>query len=200
MFPDLYLMRHGQTVWNTETRLQGRLDSELTELGRSQARDLAGLVGPIHATRFSSPQGRAVATARLAFNGKGFRRDARLAEIDTGDFTGQRLDDLASEYPEIFDGDQLDWYDKTPNGEHFDQLRDRCLSFLHDLDGPALIVTHGVTLRMLALLALGLPLDQIGRLPVEQGVVLAIRDGAHKLMRKSSHQVATGLDSPDRFG
>lgn len=43
-WPDLYLMRHGQTVWNAEGRMQGRLDSPLTPLGEAQARRLAWLV------------------------------------------------------------------------------------------------------------------------------------------------------------
>ena len=49
MYPDLYLMRHGQTVWNAEGRMQGKLDSPLNDLGiaqaQAQARLIAGLLG-----------------------------------------------------------------------------------------------------------------------------------------------------------
>ena len=65
--PDLYLMRHGQTVWNAEGRLQGRMDSPLTALGRAQARRQAQLVQGISATRYASTAGRAVETARIVY-------------------------------------------------------------------------------------------------------------------------------------
>ena len=43
-YPDLYMMRHGQTVWNAEGRMQGRMNSPLTEFGAEQARRQAWLV------------------------------------------------------------------------------------------------------------------------------------------------------------
>src|SRR5688572_21431497 len=60
MFPDLYLMRHGQTEWNLAGRLQGLRDSPLTARGIAQARRQARLIADIGAARYSSPQGRAV--------------------------------------------------------------------------------------------------------------------------------------------
>ena len=75
--PDLYLMRHGQTVWNAEGRLQGRMDSPLTALGRAQARRQAQLVRGIDAARYASNAGRAVETAGIVYGGQDFRQGAR---------------------------------------------------------------------------------------------------------------------------
>ena len=182
MYPDLYLIRHGQSVWNREGRLQGRFDSPLTETGRAQARALAPYVASLDAARLSSPQGRAVETARILF-GEDFTTDTRLAEINIGDFAGRLTQDLLNDHPQIFDGDPLDWYDRAPGGEHFAGLAARVADFLDGLRQPAIIVTHGVTLRMLRVTAMGQPLDQIGALPLEQGSVHVIRSGLHETWR-----------------
>lgn len=183
MYPDLYLMRHGQTEWNLAGRMQGRLDSPLTELGTAQAGQQARLISRITAERYSSPQGRAARTAEIAFGELAFKTDPRLCEIDTGDFTGHSIEELRQSYPEAFTGGSLDWYDRAPQGETFAQLSVRCQSFLDDLTGPALIVTHGITLRMLRVLALGIPLARLEELPVEQGAVHVVRKAAHEVWR-----------------
>ncbi|MBK4215165.1 histidine phosphatase family protein [Paracoccus caeni] len=182
-YPDLYLMRHGQTLWNAEQRMQGRLDSALTELGKTQAAALAPLVAPVEGQRWASPQGRAMATADLVFAGSDYRTDPRLVEIDVGDFSGHRFDDLRTRHPETFAGDHWAWYDRAPNGEHFAGLEARVRSFLDELQGPAVIVTHGITLRMMRLVAMGRSVAQIGELPLEQGAVHIVRSGQHETWR-----------------
>lgn len=183
MRPDLYLMRHGETRWNAQGRLQGRLDSPLTALGRQQARQQAQLLHGIEGQRFSSPQGRAVATAEIAFAGAPFQTDPRLVEIDIGDWSGHRAEILRERYPGMFAGHHLAWYDRAPGGEGFAGLRQRVAAFLDEMTQPALIVTHGITLRMLCLLAMAAPLDGIAELPVEQGVVHRVRQGRHEVLR-----------------
>lgn len=183
MYPDLYLMRHGQTVWNAEGRMQGRLDSPLTALGQRQAAAQARILGGIEALRFSSPQGRALQTARIVFGDRPFRTDDRLAEIDIGAFSGHLVEDLRARHPAVFEGCRLAWYDRAPDGEHFSGLMRRAIAFLADLPGPALIVTHGITLRMLRLVAMGLPQERLAEMPVEQGAVHLVRRGEHRILR-----------------
>lgn len=184
-FPDLYLMRHGQTEWNAQGRMQGRLDSPLTALGRAQAAQQAVIMAPLlpGLMRWSSPQGRAEETARIVFGGDDFRREPRLAEIDVGAFSGALLTDLRPRHPEVFAGDRLDWYDRAPGGEHFAGLEARARAFLDQLSGPAVIVTHGIALRMLRCLVLGWPMARLGDLSVEQGAVHALRNGRHEVLR-----------------
>jgi len=84
--PELYVMRHGETEWNRLGRWQGPFDSPLTETGQAQARDLGAMlrargVGPDAYDILTSPQGRAVRTAQLAFGEGVPRPDDRLREI-----------------------------------------------------------------------------------------------------------------------
>ncbi len=180
-WPDLYLMRHGETRWNAEGRLQGRLDSPLTELGRIQAQRQAHLIRNIDAARFSSTAGRAVETAAIVFAGQDFHRDARLQEIDIGAFAGRLWRDLCIEHPEVTAGGWLDWYDRAPGGELFAGLEARARDFLDGLRGPALIVTHGITLHMLRLIAMDLPMSRLGELPVTQGALHIVSAGRHRM-------------------
>lgn len=183
MPPDLYLMRHGESEWNAEGRLQGRLDSPLTARGRAQAQHLAGLVAGAGALRISSPQGRALQTAGIVFGDAGFTTDDRLCEIDIGPFAGQRGEDLRAAHPDLFAPPRLGWYDRIPGAEGYAGLAARCRAFLNSLDGPAVIVTHGITLRMLRLLAMGRGMAEFEDLPVEQGGVHVIRGGRHEVWR-----------------
>lgn len=193
-WPDLWLLRHGQTVWNAEGRLQGRLDSPLTATGVAQAQRQGRLVATILAggataapALWSSPQGRAVRTARIVFDGRPFGCDPRLAEIDLGAFTGARTPDLRAAHPQLFPAprpgeEPLGWYDLCPGGEGFGGLERRVRAFLTGLTGPAVIVTHGITLRMIVLVASGLPPEAIGRIPVLQGAVHHIGAGRHRVI------------------
>ncbi|SEO13445.1 probable phosphoglycerate mutase [Paracoccus alcaliphilus] len=183
MYPDLYLMRHGQTEWNLAGRLQGRLDSPLTDKGIAQAERQRGLVAGVDAARYASTQGRAQASARIVFDGAAFAGDDRLVEIDIGDHAGSSYAALRARMPEIFTGGRLDWYDRVPGGEGFSGLEARCRAFLDGLTGPALIVTHGITLRMLRVLALGWPMARLPHYSVEQGAVHVIRDGRSEIWR-----------------
>lgn len=182
-WPDLYLMRHGQTEWNLAGRLQGRLDSPLTALGRAQARRQAWLLRDLpDLARYASTAGRARQTAQIAFGGAAFTCDERLHEIDIGTLTGWSSDQVRAAHPALFDGgDSLRWYDHAPGGEHFAGLRARVRAFLDELTGPALIVTHGITLRMLRAEAMGLPQARLAEMPVLQGAVHLVSRGRHRM-------------------
>lgn len=179
-FPPLFILRHGETEWNAQNRLQGRFDSALTAAGKSQAqaqhtilktRNLVGYLA------FTSPQGRAFHTASIALDGlvDGIDTEARLREIGVGEWAGQPRADLMKQVPDAFDTFAL--YERAPGGEGFDALRARCTSFLADLQGPAILVTHGITSRMLRLIVLGLPDDALRDLPGGQGVVFHLEGG-----------------------
>ncbi len=89
----ILLMRHGETFWNREGRIQGHTESDLTPLGERQARAMAGLVADLvrhEGGRFrliSSPIGRARRTAAMVAEATGLpiEIDARLSEICCGD-------------------------------------------------------------------------------------------------------------------
>ena len=190
-YPDIYVLRHGQTEWNLAGRHQGRLDSPLTELGRAQAADqgriLSGLALDWSSVAFvSSPQGRALSTAKIVGDpfGCSLTQDARLVEISFGSCEGMTEDEIAAVFPAFADdgGDPIDRHFYVPGGESFEELSARAQSFLDDLDRPTVVVTHGITSRVLRSLAMGggrpLTLD----LPGGQGVVHAVCGGKHRTL------------------
>ena len=75
------------------------------------------------------------------------------------------------------------WYDRCPGGEGFAALEVRCRAFLMDLTGPTLVVTHGITLRMLRCLALGQAPAHLAQGVIHQGGIHVIRNGAETVMR-----------------
>jgi len=181
MLPDLHLIRHGETVWNREERLQGRRDSPLTAAGRAQAAALAPLVARLRAAPLCSPQGRAVETARLLFPGR-VATDPRLCEIDVGSFTGLRLPQLRAAHPRIFAAPGLGWYDLCPGGEGLTALAARCADLLADLTGPAILIGHGIALRMIWALATGAGPTRLHEAPLAQGTILSVAGGCSRVM------------------
>ena len=183
MFPELYIMRHGQTTWNAEGRMQGKLNAPLTALGRDQAQRQADLLAHVDLTGFDvlcSPQGRAVETAAIALARQVplIRTDDRLCEIGVGEWQGRLRTNIAG-YDAADDTPDgpLQLYDTAQRGEGFAALRSRCEGFLADLTKPSVLITHGITSRMLRCVVLGLDADRIGTLPGGQGVVFHLRDG-----------------------
>jgi len=188
--PELYILRHGQTVWNREKRMQGDLDSPLTAQGVAQARAMGallraeGVTATSHAV-YSSPLGRALHTAELALGiGRAaIRADRRLAEIGVGGWTGLTRAEIVAATPALSMATPLlDIYRAAPGGEPFARLWDRAAAVLAEIAGPAVMVTHGITARVLRAVAMGKTLADLPALPGGQGVVFRIRDGRHETL------------------
>lgn len=192
--PDLYVLRHGQTEWNRAGRLHGWRDSALTEQGelqaRTQGRILADLGVTGSAAVWVSPLGRTMATARLALPGQdptSWRQDDRLREIHVGDWTGKQRAEMEAERPELFDPSHpLGWYDHAPGGEGLAKLEERCRALLSELTQPTILITHGITSRMLRALALRLCPVDIEAVSGGQGVVHRISAGRAEVLTEKS--------------
>lgn len=185
-FPPLLILRHGETEWNVEGRLQGGLDSALTETGRAQAAQQARILETQDCDSWdwiSSPQGRACATARIAGAGRAFQTDPRLAEIAMGDWSGQLRDELRAQHPALFESDDMGWYDHAPNGEGLSALATRVQDFLNQLRAPSVLITHGITSRVLRCLATGLPYEAFETVGGGQGVVYRVENGQSTLLK-----------------
>jgi len=187
--PELWLLRHGQTEWNAAGRLQGRLDSRLTETGIAQARAQGAIlrrVLPAGVAVLSSPAGRAWRTAQIATAGLGLTvlPDPDLQEIDMGDWVGRLVDDLRAELPAGAADDPHLWKFGAPRGEGMAAMAARLNRVLERLDGPSVLVTHGVTSRVLRCLALGRPVHELAALPGGQGVVHHLRDGVARTIAR----------------
>ncbi|MCV2863842.1 histidine phosphatase family protein [Albidovulum sediminicola] len=186
--PELFVLRHGETLWNAEGRIQGALDSPLTERGIAQARRQAQILadlglGPRTHRFYVSPQGRARQTAGIVLSPLGVNPevDTRLREIAMGAYEGLTRDEIRQRFPGAFDEqDPFLWYDTAPRGEGFAALQARVENFLAGLTGPSVIIAHGMLSRFLRGAVLGLELEGIAALPGGQGVVYHLQDGHHR--------------------
>lgn len=158
---EIYFVRHGETVWNTEKRFQGLSDSPLTEKGIKQAKLLGEKLKDIDFNKFySTSLKRANDTANYI---KGKREQEveifdDFIEISMGDMEGIQQE----EFKKIFPKQQEDFffnplnYDPSPfNGESFLELRERVkkgLTKFIELNKNykrVLVVSHGATLKTL---------------------------------------------------
>ena len=152
----LHLVRHGQSTWNLERRLQGqRMDVPLTDLGRAQARDAARALADAALTAVvTSDQLRAVQTAEViaAAAGLPVRTTPLLREQGLGSLEGLRYDDLAVE--PVPDGQHISEV-RWGGGESVEQVHARLRRFVshlrasHAPDARLALVSHGDTLRVL---------------------------------------------------
>jgi broad specificity phosphatase PhoE len=187
----LFLLRHGETVWNREKRWQGRGDSPLTLRGIAQARacgealrDL--LREPAAAELHASPLFRARQTAAIVAEmldlpGERQRSSSLLAECDFGVWEGLTPDDVRERYPgAIEERSRSKWSYLLPRGESYAQVHERARRWLGELhaEGEVVVVTHGVTSRVLRGAYLGLDPEAILAVDVHpQDRIYRLSDG-----------------------
>ncbi len=139
----LLIVRHGESTWNAEHRLQGQADPPLSALGREQATALLPFLEDIPARRLSSDLARAVQTAELLGLG-GAPTDPRWREIDIGDWAGHTLDELDPDDVAAWQRGEL----APPNAETFADLQARVGEAVDELRGEdAIVVAHGGCVR-----------------------------------------------------
>ncbi len=181
----LYILRHGETEWNAAGRLQGHYDSPLTARGRAQAAEQRAILSNLDLTGYRaicSPQGRAQQTARLALEGliAEMHQDDDLREIGLGTWAGRNRAELMARCKAQ---DGFDLYELAPEGEGFQRLHARCSRFLERLGGPAVLITHGITSRMLRLILTQNPISALREMPGGQGVVFHVEGGRQKRLK-----------------
>lgn len=165
----LILIRHGETEWNREGRIQGyHADSPLTENGQLQARRLAQCLTSEHIRALhSSDSGRARQTAAPIAVAAALEvvYDAALRERNYGIFEGRTYGEVERDYPEDFRKlRSRDPRYAPPEGETVLQFRDRIVSALERVASRsggacAAVVTHGGVLGILYRHATGMPLE-----------------------------------------
>jgi glucosyl-3-phosphoglycerate phosphatase len=137
----LILVRHGQSTWNAEGRLQGQADPPLSALGREEALALAPLL-PAFDRVMTSDLRRARETAE-ALGYPDALPSAVWREIDVGEWAGRPLAELPpGEEPSWRGGDLV-----PPGAERWEELEARVADALDELDGTWLVVTHGGVIR-----------------------------------------------------
>ncbi|WP_428668618.1 histidine phosphatase family protein [Reyranella sp.] len=167
----LYMVRHGETAWNLERRMQGSKDSTLTPRGREQAAamgralavELAREPGPTIFLR--SPLGRAQETSLLVGRALGldpaeWRDDIRLAELGYGQWEGFTWPEIEIDHPDAMATWRADPEGFCPpGGETHHDLRRRSAELLAEIAASSVrtvVVSHGVSGAVMRGLHLGL--------------------------------------------
>ncbi|MGM9925472.1 MAG: histidine phosphatase family protein [Bacillus sp. (in: firmicutes)] len=185
----LYVTRHGETVWNTQQRLQGWKDSPLTEKGVHHAKLLGKRLQDIEFQAvYSSSSERTIATAEYIMGKREqpIIPDDNLREIHMGRWEGKTADELGEKEAEAYHAFfHMPHRYVAESGENYDVLQNRVLQALqrimseHD-SGDILVVTHTVVIKMLLKYANNLPLEELWGEPYIHDTsltVLEIRDG-----------------------
>lgn len=176
----LIVLRHGQTAWNAEQRIQGHLDMPLNAVGRWQAQRLAlALQGEPVAAVYASDLQRAADTAEPLASAAGLpvQRDAGLRERSFGVFEGMTFSDIEQHWPE----QARRWRERDPDfgpegGERLCDFFERSVAQVERLarrhcGQTVVLVSHGGLLDSLYRAALGVPLQAPRSWPVANAVV-----------------------------
>ncbi|WP_460795306.1 histidine phosphatase family protein [Microbacterium sp. GXF0217] len=171
------LVRHGQTDWNLDRRIQGSTDIPLNETGRGHAREAAAaLATGTHHAIYASPLVRAHETARIIAGEIGLGEPelvADLREREFGEAEGMLVADYIASYG--------DWHADVPGAESFDEVRDRALGALDliardsrrrsaPVAESVIVVAHGGVIRALLDHASGGTMPPVG-VPLANGSV-----------------------------
>ncbi len=191
----LYMLRHGETAWNTERRMQGAKNSDLTAHGRRQAlavaralkAELAREPGPT--IFYRSPLGRVRETAEIVGRELGldpaeWREDMRLAELSYGEWEGSSWKEIEAVRPNAL----ADWKADPvgfcpPGGETHFELRQRSSAFLAEVAASGVrtvVVGHGVSGAVVRGLNLGLSAEAMFVLEKPQDAFFRLLAGSEE--------------------
>jgi broad specificity phosphatase PhoE len=181
-FP-LCIVRHGETDWNVEGRLQGQQDIRLNGRGRDQAASVGRLLKRDYPDILSfdfvsSPLIRAQDTMRLmrgemGLDPEAYGLDERLKELTFGSWEGFTWSEMRARDAAASAAREADkWGYQPPGGESYAMLSERIAGWLADLKQPTLAVTHGGVARVLLGLVAGVAQEELPRRDIVQGRAL----------------------------
>lgn len=188
---DLIFIRHGETDWNAEGRLQGQRDIPLNARGRRQADEVGALLrgvhsepqalpfvaSPLHRTRDTMERLRVAAGLPAA----GYSMDDRLKELTFGRWEGLTWKEVRRADPAGAAARERDkWGFVPPDGESYAMLTERVGGWLSTVDRPMVVVAHGGVARALLTLIGGVAPQQATGMDIWQGRILLFRDGASR--------------------
>ncbi|MGA2157696.1 MAG: histidine phosphatase family protein [Dehalococcoidia bacterium] len=173
----LYLIRHGETVWNKQRIIQGSgSDTELSETGKMQVAKLALAVKDVPFTAiYSSPMQRAMETAGAiaGHHGLEVHPEPDLREIHVGELEGMSMENFAKGFSQYL----VDWQTKGEElnfngGEKLGEFRDRVWSVVEKIvksnpGATVALVSHYFVTATIVCTALGLPLTDLVRIRIQ---------------------------------
>jgi probable phosphoglycerate mutase len=178
---NLYIVRHGETEWNKEHRIQGRLDSQLTEKGKLYARALGEKLKDTEFDQvITSPSERTVETAEWICGNRNIPiiKDERIMEMHMGPWQGMTTEEIMNKYPfeyECFMHRPKEY--RNEEAECFSDMVQRAESFIQDLKkrtGNLLIITHGLFIKTLYVIFKEMDLNDFWKEQTVEGTSLTI--------------------------
>lgn len=189
----LIFVRHGQTDWNAEGRMQGQRDIPLNRIGEAQATGNGERLGayltaegidPSQLDFISSPLGRTRATMErvrtaMDLDPGAYALEDQLMEITFGEWEGFTLEELADREQDLVLERRADkWGFVPPGGESYRMLSERIGAWLLTIERPSVVVSHGGVFRVLRGLLEGLETSVVPKQDVPQDKVFVWRNGA----------------------
>jgi len=190
--PVLYYVRHGETDFNRQGRLQGRRDTVLNAHGRQQAAECGVLLHDLIARDHRRPQDfkyvasplkRAretmeIVRATLGLQPHDYEVDARLIEIAYGEWEGLTLQEIETQNASVLSARERDKWDfAPPGGESYRELADRIGKWYGSLTADSVVAAHGGGVRALMAILNIVSEEQATRAQIEQGVIYVFADG-----------------------
>jgi broad specificity phosphatase PhoE len=189
----LIFLRHGETAYNAENRLQGQLDIPLNARGREQARSVGQMLRSLVGSEidrldeaqafFASPLERARETMEIARDAMGlaagrYHLDAVLKELSFGVWEGLTWSEIEVKDPKGLRARREDrWAFAPEGGESYAMLADRLRPWLDGLNEHAFVISHGGVARVLMALIAGVPPAKAVRAPIIQGRAIVFENG-----------------------
>ncbi len=175
----IYFVRHGETHWNTQGILQGKLNSSLTDEGIEQGKLVGEKLSDIDIKKiYTSPQGRAYDTAALIKSEKDIEiiKVDEIMEIGFGSVEGLEKEVFKENYPRAFKNfwsNPTIYNPKEFGGETFNEVKNRAIAGLKKIvseneHGEIVVVSHGITLKVLFGYMMGHSLEEFWLDPVPQ--------------------------------
>jgi broad specificity phosphatase PhoE len=167
---EIWLVRHGQTDWNLEGRLQGQLDVPLNETGLEQVRQFAAtLQGKKFSALYASDLMRARQTAECVSHAVNLpiKFDKRLREISQGQFEGMLFSEVMLKFEDaLADRSRNPVHSRLPGGESVAELAARFTECINEIaciktDAPVLVVAHGLAISTILCQARGYPMETV---------------------------------------
>lgn len=167
---EIWMVRHGQTDWNLEGRLQGQLDTPLNDTGMDQARKLADeLADKKFCALYSSDSMRARQTAEIIAGRVNLpiKFDRRLREISQGQFEGMLFSEVAQKFNSaLTDRTRNPVHSRLPGGESVAELNARFKEAIDEIacahpDEPVLVAAHGLAIATMLCLVRGYPMESV---------------------------------------
>ena len=183
---DLYIVRHGRTVWNTQIRMQGRMNSPLTEDGIEGALELSPEITSLPIRKvLVSPMPRALQTSYLITSGKfPTTIEPLLSEMDLGDLEGMLRSEAEVLYPENYSYFRFEPHKFVPvgDGESYFDVVSRVRRLLKKIlidspeEGPLLLVSHMILVQSLLCIIESRDVSTLRSTPfIEQAKIFHIR-------------------------